>query len=142
MANANYHKAIVAKLGGTTAVTDEIGTRLYPMFAPRSATMPFAVYEFDGTEHTYSMTGDEGLYEASFGITVVAATFQAAISAGDAIRNALTALSGTIGDVDAQISVQRLHVDTVIDRADAAVDGSDQPLFIQATDFSMHYRTV
>lgn len=138
-------KALVAKLEDTAAVTAKIGTapvRLYPRQAPRGTARPYATYAWDGESRTYHMGGDSGLMRATFGITSFAGTYSASIDAGTAIRDALNAIRGTIGDAGAQIKVSRLHVDTEFDAITSANDGADLGIWAQTTDFELDYREI
>lgn len=49
---ASIESILAAHLAGTTAVTNIVGTRIYPMIAPQPAVFPYIVYQVvGGNEH-------------------------------------------------------------------------------------------
>lgn len=48
----NIGEYIYAKLTTTTAITDLVGTGIYPIYVPQNATYPAIVYMADNTPHT------------------------------------------------------------------------------------------
>lgn len=96
----NIRQALKTKLLATTAVTDLITARLYPMRAPDDATFPFLIYKLISSSRDYSHDGAVGLVESRFNIECRARVYEDAVALADAVRLTLSGTTGTWGDRD------------------------------------------
>ena len=88
-------KALYDILSTTTAVTNLISTRVYPVIAPQSAAMPFAVYTIASDTPSDTKSGVSKLDILRVQIDIYATTYAAAIAVDEAIRTRLDKLQTT-----------------------------------------------
>jgi len=82
--------------GTTTSsgVTDYVGAKIYPIFAPDKTLAPFIVYDIKSVKPTY--TKDRILYDEDTVIVyIVASDYGDGVLTTDAVRNALDSKVGT-----------------------------------------------
>lgn len=80
-------EAIYAKLAATTAVTDLVSTRIYPVTAPEGATAPYVIFQGIASDPAVTHAESAGATFRLFQFACFAATFEAA----DALRAAVVA---------------------------------------------------
>lgn len=85
----SLNKAIYEDLTATVAVTDEIGTRLYPLTAPTSAALPYSTYQLIAAASQHHAKAASALRETLLQIDVWADDSVEAEDASVAIVNAL-----------------------------------------------------
>lgn len=96
---------IYAKLAATSAVTDLVGTRIYPVFMPQNAVYPAIVYLADNAPQTLvkDQAANHDIAKVAFHILADAAQGQDAYAKLDqidaALRTALDFVQGTAGSV-------------------------------------------
>ena len=96
-------ETLYSTLTTKNGVTALVGTRIYPLQAPASATLPYAVYQRISTEVTNCLSGDAGLDFPLFQITSWSASRSEAMACATAIRTALASIaicSGVSADYD------------------------------------------
>lgn len=101
---ASIEEGLYTKLSGTTAVSDIVAARIYPLLVPQGGTLPAIVYQRISGEHEHSHDGISGLATARFQITSIAATYTAAKALAEQVRIALDCKTGTWGTTDVQSS--------------------------------------
>lgn len=114
--------AIVALLEATAAVTDLVGTRIYPQDAPPDAALPYIVYR-RGTpsERVPALSGVTGLNRAELELFCVSTNYAVAKSVANAVRVALDGKSGTY----ASTRLQGVFVEDGQDEFALQVKGSE-----------------
>ncbi len=85
----SLNKAIYEDLTATAAVTDKIGTRLYPLTAPTSAALPYATFQLITATSQHHAKAASALRETLLQIDVWAADSVAVEDASIPIVNAL-----------------------------------------------------
>lgn len=107
-----------------------LGFRVYPLIAPTSAEIPFAVYQRTGTERegTMSLNGVLGVPKVTVSFEIYGVTYEEARTAADAVRVALDGWGGTHYGV----VVSRVSADQESDEL-AALDGGEMPPVYQVT---------
>lgn len=101
---------IYAKLAATTAVTDLVGTRIYPVFLPQDAAYPAIVFLADNVPHSTTKTqaADKDKATVTFHIWASAAQGENGYAALDnideAIRDALDYVEATAGSVTVEVA--------------------------------------
>ena len=135
----SFEAALVQELKDNSGVDAGIGDRIYSRKAPEGATIPFAVYEIDDSQHEYTMTGPAGLKRVNFGVTVVGATFSDVVTNASAIRNSLLAGSlaagGTLGSGANTQVVQRIALTGEHDVHGKVDEGSDEIRYGRIQDY-------
>lgn len=115
---ANVRTYLVAQ----SSVTDVVSTRVYFGNIPNLNTLPSVAIEMLTEDTVRSINGgDEGLYNATLQIDVVADTYTSANAAGEAIRAALDDYRGTMGAMECR----KCYVTSVRDTQYAPIDASD-----------------
>jgi len=114
-----------------TAVTDEIGTRLYPNRLPKNPTLPCAVYNVISHNPEHHLTGAAPLTKTRIQIDFFAATRSAVDNAADGLRDAADGYMGTAGSE----YLQTCHLETQRDEHDDPIDASDAPVFRVSQDW-------
>ena len=110
----NAGKAVYGILSGTTAVTDIVGTRIFPEIAEQEAVTPFIVYQLQSVDPEDTHDGPSKLDEVRFEFLCYADSYNAAADLGVAVRAALDRVSGTYNGVNVE-SVQFNDVDVDIE---------------------------
>jgi hypothetical protein len=98
-------------LTSALAITDLVGTRVYPGHAPRSAAMPYLVTRQASVDETYGLDGPSGLERAFVLVTAYVPTYEAAEALGIAVIDHLKAYSGQVQG--RHVEVRRNSVDSV-----------------------------
>lgn len=112
---------LVAKLKATTAVTDIVALRIYPMSAPQGEALPYIVYEITLDNPINHATGTTGTASMRLAVSCLAATYAGAKTLAAAVA---TALSGWTDD-----SGCLWHLDSSSDDIGETQVGRDVPEF-------------
>ena len=107
--------ALFSHVTADAGVAAAIGTRFYPVRAPQNATYPLALYHRVSGNRTDSLSGDSGLADPRFQISAMAATYAAAASAREALRQALSGYQGLMGAFVVTASVAVNEIDLFYD---------------------------
>lgn len=110
----NAGKAVYGILSGTTAVTDIVGTRIFPEIAEQEAVTPFVIYQLQSVAPEDTHDGPSKLDEVRFEFLCYADSYNEAADLGVAVRGALDRVSGTYNGVNVE-SVQFNDVDVEIE---------------------------
>lgn len=86
--------ALYTILSASTALTDHVGTRIYPSYLPQNCTYPALTYWRVSTIRESAMNADPGISTARFQVSVWATS---PVTAGDVADHVRTALHRTIG---------------------------------------------
>jgi hypothetical protein len=107
-----------------------LGFRVYPLIAPTSAEIPFAVYQRTGIERdeTLALNGVVGVPVVTLAFEVYGVTYEQVRTAADSIR---VALDGWAGE-HYGVVVSRVSADQETDEL-ASLDGGEMPPVYQVT---------
>lgn len=94
-----YEQALVTELEATSAITDLVGTRIYPNVIPEDADLPAMAYQRISGARTQFHDGSVFWDEARVQFTIRAATYASAKSVIAAMKNKLGGFMGTMGGV-------------------------------------------
>lgn len=125
--------AVYSRLSAVAGVTALVGTRIYPVQAPQTATKPYIVFRVVNESHEHHMAGAAGLAAPRVQLDIYATTSLAAAQAGEAVRLALQGWRGVAGGVQ----VRNSHLENRLTFADSQSDGTDVPSFRVTMDFLM-----
>ena len=89
-------KAIYGLLSGQSAITNIVGSRIYPVSVPQFADFPFVVYTTTDTEMTMTKDGSSPLDVITVQIDMYANDFETNTTLAGAIRSTLDFYTGTI----------------------------------------------
>lgn len=130
--------ALFSYLGGITAVTDLVGTRVYPSVAPADAALPFIVYSIISSEHARHLGGASGFVRRRVQFDCYDATPDGVETVFQVISDALEAKTGDIGSED--LSVLSSGIESERDDYTAPTDGTEQSKFRRSVDFLIWHR--
>lgn len=123
-------RALLHRLSTYPGSAALLGFRVYPLIAPTSAEIPFAVYQRTGIERqgTLSLNGVVGVPVVTVAFEIYGVTYEQARTAADSIRCALDGWTGTHYGV----VVSRVSADQESDEL-ATLDGGEVPPVYQVT---------
>ena len=103
-------KTIYKMLSGSTAVTAEVGNKIYPLIAPDTTTFPFIVFSRSGIDTQYCK---DCAYEdrAAITVIVVAEDYETAVDTANAVRQAIE--NKRYNDTDNQIEIKGAYLQGV-----------------------------
>lgn len=127
-------KGVYSVLSSDSDITGLVSTRIYPIMAPQDATIPYLVYRRAFTDHVQTKTRtNDTLLRATVSVTGVAATYLAAKSLIDTVRQTLHGYAGTAGGV----VIQGIISDGEYDSSEIPSDASDVPRYQVTYDFGV-----
>jgi hypothetical protein len=86
----------------STAVSSLVGSRIYPVLAPSTATLPFAVYRRSSIQRQQTLAGPLGLPTVNMEVQIYATTYENARQVADSFRKVLDGYEGTLNNVEVQ----------------------------------------
>lgn len=105
-----------------------IGSRIFPVIAPASATLPFITWRRAGIQRSQTLGLPMGVPRLSVEYSIYAATYEAARDVADRMRAVLDGYGGSMDNVTVkQVSLEQESDDFV------ALAGSDMPPAFQIT---------
>ncbi len=127
----NYEQALVTKLEATTAITNLVGTRMYPNIIPQEVALPALAYQRISGDRSQFHDGSTFWKTARVQITVRAATYASAKEVIHAVETTLAGFSGVMGG-DGGVTVFETNVENELDGYDQAAGHSTVRLDITA----------
>jgi hypothetical protein len=85
-------------LTGDPRVAAIIADRVFPVIAPASAAIPFAVWRRQAVSREQSLSGPVGLPTVTLALDMYAETYEAVRDLADACREALDGYGGSLGN--------------------------------------------
>ena len=86
----------------STAVASLVGSRIYPVLAPSTASLPFAVYRRSSIQRQQTLAGPLGLPTVNMEVQIYSATYEGARDVADTFRSVLDGYGGTLNNVEVQ----------------------------------------
>lgn len=117
-----------------------LGSRIYPGYAPQSASMPFAVVGRISTDPDHHMLGASGLREVRVGVAMYgtnALALGVIADAAEAVLDSVNDRTTTDG-----INIARLWLDDMNQSEIQLADGTGRPVHALSQTYSMHYQEV
>lgn len=84
-------------LTASTAVTTLIGSRIYPVLAPATASMPLVTWRRTGIERQQTLSAPSGMPRVSVEFSIYGTTYENAREIADAMRVVLDGYGGSQG---------------------------------------------
>lgn len=109
-------------LVASTAVTSIVGSRIYPVLAPASASLPYATWRRTGIERQQTFNLPMGTPRVTVEYVIYGTTYEQAREAADAFRVALDGYGGTNGTTEVKQTSLENEADDFVTLA-----GSDLP---------------
>lgn len=113
---------------GDATLAGYIGTRIYPVVAPASATLPFVTWRRAGIQRGQTLGPPVGVPRLSVEYSIYAATYETAREVADRMRVVLDGYGGTVDNVTVrQVSLEQENDDFV------SLAGAEMPPAYQVT---------
>lgn len=122
-----------------TAVTDIVGTRIYPTVLPQNATLPAIVFDVFGGTPDDVLTGSSGSFRAVVDIECISTNHITSNDLAEQVRLVTQGYFGAMGDE--QVNASRLfsRSETYVQ----PIDGSDVGRHVVSITFEMtHNQTI
>jgi len=130
-------KAIYHLLTNATAITDIVGTRIYPEVAQQDGDLPYIVYNITNNEPSDTKPEPSKLDTAGVEVNCYATSYSQAIDISVAVRGALDRVKGTYNGVNVQ-SIQYINEVIDFDEPQRAYNiSADYEVRISRTDFEI-----
>ena len=130
-------KAIYHLLTNATAVTDIVGTRIYPEVAQQDGDLPYIVYNVSNNEPSDTKPEPSKLDTAEIEVNLYSSSYSQVIDMAVAVRAALDRVKGTYSGVNVQ-SIQYINEIIDFDEAQRAYNvTADYEVRISRTDFEI-----
>jgi hypothetical protein len=123
--SAKYPEAVLrTALVGATAVTSIVSSKIYPLAAPASASLPFVVWRRTGIQREQTLGLPMGVPRVSVDYEIFSGTYEQARNISDAMRRVLDGYGGTVDNTTvSQASLEDESDDLV------TLAGSDVPVY-------------
>lgn len=120
----SVESALYSYLGGVSAVTALVSTRIYPSQAPQGAALPYVVHHKVSERRFPNVAGPSGMVRARHQIDVFGATLDSAQSVAETLRNNLDGWRHTVMGAE-QLNVLSIDLDDVRSDFTPPNDGGD-----------------
>jgi hypothetical protein len=117
-----------AALVGTTAVTSLVSSRIYPVLAPASASLPFVTWRRSGIQREQTLGRPMGMPRVSVEYSIYGTTYEEARQVADAMRLVLDGYGGTSNNTEVKQTSLEDESDDFVQLA-----GADLPPVYQVT---------
>lgn len=110
------------------AVSGMVGSRVYPLLAPKSAVLPFVTWRRAGITREHTLAGPMGMPNVSVEVQSFASTYEDVRKLADVVRKVLDGYGGTVNNVEVRnVSLENESDDFV------QLAGGDLPPVYQVT---------
>jgi len=113
------------RLTSQTAVSQFIGSRVYPLIAPQGTPLPLVVYQRTGVERPQSLAGNVGNPVVTLQLTTYGTSYTSVKTIARAVRIAIDGWTGTT----ASVTIQRSTLQTEADGVDMPADDQMLPYY-------------
>jgi hypothetical protein len=113
------------RLTSQTAVSQYIGSRVYPLIAPQGTPLPLVVYQRTGVERPQSLAGNVGNPVVTMQLTTYGTSYTSVKSIARAVRLTVDGWTGTT----AGVTLQRTTLITEADGVDMPADDQMLPYY-------------
>lgn len=113
-------------LVGNAAVTALIGSRIYPVMAPATASLPLVTWRRAGISRSHTLAAPMGVPQVTVEYQIYAATYETARDIADAMRLVLDGYGGTVDNTTIRQTSLENEVDEFVQ-----LQGSDLPAVYQ-----------
>lgn len=122
-------EAVLAQqITGDAGLAALVGTRVYPVLAPTTASLPFVTWRRSGIQRAQTLGAPMGLPRVSVEYGIYGTTYEQARDVADRMRAVLDGYGGTVGNC----TVQQVSLENEFDDF-VTLAGSDLPPVYQIT---------
>jgi hypothetical protein len=116
---------LFGRLTGYTAVSSQIGTRIFPLLAPSGTPMPLVIYQRTAVDRPQSLTGNVGNPVITLQLTTYGTSYTSVKSIARAVRLAVDNWTGTT----ASVTIQRTTLTSEADGVELPQDDQMLPYY-------------
>ena len=109
-------------LAAQSEITALVSTRIYPVFAPESATFPAIIYARKSGGHDHNLHSATGSAMPAFELTCLAPTYEQVDQLAEVIRQKMQGFRGPMGSVNVRSVILDDEADGFEDLGEAASD--------------------
>jgi hypothetical protein len=113
------------RLTSQTAVSQYIGTRVYPLLAPTGTPLPLVIYQRTAVERPQSLAGNVGNPVVTLQLTTYGTSYTSVKTIARAVRLAVDGWTGTT----ASVTIQRTTLQTESDGVELPQDDQMLPYY-------------
>lgn len=117
-----------------------VGNRIYPSIAPPDADLPQIVYTIVSSQHVRHMQGASDFCERRVQFDAYGSSAEQVEDVFTALRNALEAKRGLIGDSQENVTILSSGIESERDDYIAPIDGSQVAKFRRSIDYTIWHR--
>ena len=127
---------VFKRLTSQTAVSQYIGSRVYPLIAPQGTPLPLVVYQRTAVERPQSLAGNVGNPLVTLQLTTYGTSYTSVKTIARAVRLTVDGWTGTT----AGVTLQRTTLQTEADGVDMPADDQMLPYYsvVQTFDFRIN----
>ena len=138
---ASIRSALALALKSDAGVTAAVGSNVFPLIVPESASFPALTYQIVQTARERGLGGPTGIADAKVQFTAHSRNLAECDAAIEAVRQVLDGLGGaTFDDGTSLISILGCTLDDERDTANPPTDGSDRGVLMSSIDYTIRYR--
>lgn len=108
---AELEQAFWFTIQNDATVAALVVSRVYPVLAPQGAVLPYATFQRISTLRVYHMGGATGLARVRMQADCYAADYPGAKALATAVRGALEAQRGNLGDTGKTVKFRMMHLE-------------------------------
>jgi len=116
-------QALSRRLIADPAVAMLVATRIYPVIAPASASLPFVTWRRSGVQRQATLAGPMGMPEVLLAVDIYAVTYEAVRDIADRVRACLDGCGGVLAG---SVLVENVTLENEADGF-AQLAGGDMP---------------
>ena len=129
---------LVAKLSGTSAVTDLVGDRIYPITARQGVALPYVTYQLISGAPVNHAAGTTTTEECRIQVDNYASTYSGVKALAAAVEDALSGWSDAAGTPP----ITMCHLESRADLSEPIEPGSDTMIHRVSHDYVIWYSTA
>lgn len=138
MAFKSPEAAIRNALVTNAGVSALVGTKVFPVLAPASASLPFITWRRTAVQRQHSLSGPVGLPTVILSVDVFAETYEACRDVCDAVRQCLDGWGGVFNDV----SVRNVSLTNEADGFVTLAGGDLPPVYTVQMTFAILWQEI
>lgn len=115
-------------LVGSASVSAIVGSRIFPILAPQTASLPFIIWRRSGITREHTLAGPMGIPTVSVEMQLYSTTYEQARELADCVRLTLDGYGATVNNTE----VKHVYLDQESDDF-AQLAGGDLPPVYQVT---------
>jgi len=126
-------EAMRRRLSASAGLVAVVSTRIYPLVAAQTATLPYLVYTRIDGDPDHHMSAESGFATMRMQIDAYAASYTAVKALANLVRLALNGYQGTVTAGENSVNIGSIRLENDQDIAPLLSDGEDVPRYYRVT---------